>query len=65
MVVWSYTADRRLSQAETRSQPKDKTCLFCGGVLLRLAEREAFRPYRWRPCGYVCGKCNAVFCEIG
>lgn len=65
MVVWSFVADRRLRKAETDSQPKDKTCLFCAGALLRLAEREPFKPYHWKPCGFICSVCNAVFVEVG
>jgi len=65
MPMYRYVADRRLSPAESREQPKLKVCLECGGRLLRLAERETFRPYRWFPSGYVCSKCNAVFIKVG
>jgi hypothetical protein len=61
MPMYRYVADRRLTAGEARSQPIDKTCLECGGRLLRLAERETFRPYKWCPSGYVCAKCNAVY----
>ncbi len=65
MVMWWYLPDRRLTAAEAKSQPKDKTCLACGGRLLRLAERESRFPYHWFPCGYVCSSCNNMFVEIG
>jgi uncharacterized protein with PIN domain len=65
MPMYRYVADRRLTAGESRSQPKDKTCLECGGRLLRLAERESTRPYHWFPSGYVCSHCNAVFIMVG
>lgn len=65
MKTWLYAADRRLTVAEQNSQPRDKTCLLCGGRLLRLAERETYRPYQWVPTGYVCSACNGVYLEIG
>jgi uncharacterized protein with PIN domain len=61
VVTWKYIEDRRLSPAEARSQPKDKRCVMCGGVLLRLAEREATKPYHWIPCGWVCANCNIPY----
>jgi len=65
MVQWLFQADRRLTRHEQDSQPIDRTCLACGGYLLRLAERERARPYKWVPCGYVCGGCNAVYLQVG
>ncbi len=65
MVMWVFAADRRLTKAESDSQPRDKTCLGCGGRLLRTAERETHRPYRWCPSGYICSKCNTVYVEVG
>jgi hypothetical protein len=64
MVTWLYQADRRLTPAEQRSQPIDRTCLLCGGVLLRLAEREPDGKYRWRPNGRICATCNAMYLEF-
>ena len=65
MPMYRYLADSRLTKAQADSQPKDKTCMECGGRLLRLAERETHRPYRWCPSGWVCSKCNAVYIEVG
>jgi uncharacterized protein with PIN domain len=65
MVMWRFLADHRLTKAQADSQPRDKTCMECGARLLRLAERESHRPYRWLPSGYVCTKCNAVYLLVG
>ncbi len=65
MIRWLYQPDRRLTKHEEHSQAIDRTCLLCGGKLLRLAEREPFRPYTWKPCGYVCGSCNTVYVDNG
>lgn len=64
MVTWLFQPDRRLSAGEARSQPKDKTCVLCGGLLLRLADRQKSPPYRWRPVGFICDMCNGVYLEL-
>jgi hypothetical protein len=64
VTTWLYSADRRLTPAEARSQPIEKTCLLCGGVLLRLAERTLAPDYRWKPNGRICATCNAMYLEF-
>jgi len=64
MVTWLFQPERKLRTDEARSQPKDKTCVVCGGWLLRLAARQSAAPYRWQPVGYICDLCNATYLEL-
>jgi len=64
MGMWMYTQFRRLTPREMREMPKQKTCLVCGGALLRTAERATSFPYPWLPNGYVCSKCNVGYLGV-
>lgn len=65
MTTYVYTSERRMTAYEARSVNQERVCPICGVRLARIAERELFYPWRWKPSGRVCTSCNAMYMEFG
>lgn len=61
MPMWTYLPEKRLTIPQMLLLQEDRKCRACSAHLLRVAEREADWPYRWKPCGYRCSKCNTCY----
>ncbi len=61
MPVWMYLADKRLTIPQMLLMQQDRKCRACSAFVARVAERDGSFPYRWRPVGYRCTKCNVCY----
>lgn len=65
MAMWLFLAERRVTAANRKAlNGAGRCCLVCDGPLARLAERETVEPYHWKPCGWICAKCNTIHLDL-